>query len=220
MKANYKKSFLGSILAFILGTSCCWLTSLAVWLGGATILTVISRFVHNYNSIILGVAVLFFVVAIYQFWKYKKKKSNKSFSIILLFLLSSLTAFSQNISDNKMQILGKWKTHDNRAIVEVFEQSGKYFGKIVWLQNGTDKTGKQRTDIENPSKEKQNISLIGLTIMNNFVFDDNEFINGTVYDPDSGSTYNCKLWLTDNNTLKVRDYCGIFYKTFTWTKTK
>ena len=160
-------------MAFILGTSCCWLTSLAVWLGGATFLTVLSRFVHNYNSIILGVAILFFGIAIYQFLKHKKRKSNKSLSIILLLLISSLSAFSQNIADNKTQILGKWKTHDHRAIVEIFEQSGKYFGKIVWLQNGTDKAGKQRTDIENPSKEKQNISLIGLAIMNNFVFDDN-----------------------------------------------
>ena len=220
MKENYKKSFLGSVIAFILGTSCCWLTSLAVWLGGATFLTVLSRFVHNYNSTILAVAFLFFVVAIYQFGKHKKKKSNKSFSIIFLFMLSSLTAFTQNISDHKTQIIGKWKTHDNRAIVEIYEQGGKYFGIIVWLQNAIDKAGKPRTDIENSNKEKQNISLIGLTIMNNFVFDDNEFIKGTVYDPDSGNTYNCKLWLTENNTLKVRDYCGIFYKTFTWTRTK
>ncbi|MBK7635173.1 MAG: hypothetical protein IPJ13_13535 [Saprospiraceae bacterium] len=44
MDTNYKKSFFGSIIAFILGTSCCWLTSLAVWLGGATILTGLAAF--------------------------------------------------------------------------------------------------------------------------------------------------------------------------------
>ena len=75
MKTNYKKSFLGSILAFILGTSCCWLTSLAVWLGGATVLTVISRFAHQYNSIILSVALLFFIVGLYQLWKNKISKT-------------------------------------------------------------------------------------------------------------------------------------------------
>ena len=220
MKANYKKTFLGSILAFILGTSCCWLTSLAVWLGGVTFLTVLSGFVHNYNSIILAIAFLFFVVAIYKFWKYKKGEIKKTFSIILLFMLSSFSAFSQKVTDPKGQILGNWKTGDSRAIIEIFDHSGKYFGKIVWLQNNTDKAGKQRTDIENSNPEKHNNFLIGLAVMNNFIFDDNEFIDGTVYDPDSGSTYNCKLWLTDNNTLKVRDYCGLFYKTFTWTRTK
>jgi cytochrome c biogenesis protein CcdA len=73
MKANYKKSFLGRALAFVLGTSCCWLTSLAVWLGGATFLTVLSRFVHEYTTQILGIALLFFGMGVYQFWKHKKK---------------------------------------------------------------------------------------------------------------------------------------------------
>jgi cytochrome c biogenesis protein CcdA len=72
MKTNYKKSFLGSVLAFVLGTSCCWLTSLAVWLGGATFLTVLSRFVHEYTTIILGIALLFFGMGVYQFWKHIK----------------------------------------------------------------------------------------------------------------------------------------------------
>ncbi len=71
MKTNYKQSFLGSLCAFILGTSCCWLTSLAVWLGGATVLTVISRFADQYNTMILSVALLFFLVGLYQFWKHK-----------------------------------------------------------------------------------------------------------------------------------------------------
>lgn len=220
MKANYKKTFLGSVLAFILGTSCCWLTSLAVWLGSATFLTILSRFIHNYNSIILGIAFVFFVLAIYQFWKHKKRKSNKSYSIMLLFILSSISAFSQKVADPKNQILGKWQTDDKRAIIEIVEQRNIYFGKIVWLQNATDKVGNPRKDIENPNKEKRNAFLIGLIIMNNFTFDDNEYINGTVYDPDSGNNYNCKLWLLDNNTLKVRDYCGLFYKTFAWTRVK
>jgi hypothetical protein len=73
MKTNYKKSFLGSLLAVVLGTSCCWLTSLAVWLGGATLLTVLARFVHDYDTVILGIAALFFVVGVYQFWIFKNK---------------------------------------------------------------------------------------------------------------------------------------------------
>jgi hypothetical protein len=81
MKANYKKSLLGSIIAFVLGTSCCWLTSLAVWLGGATFLTILSRFVHNYNSIILAIAFVFFVIAVYQFWKHKKRRVLNRFQL-------------------------------------------------------------------------------------------------------------------------------------------
>jgi uncharacterized protein (DUF2147 family) len=218
MKANYKKSLLGSVLAFVLGTSCCWLTSLAVWLGGATFLTVLSGFVHEYATIILGIALLFFGVGIYQFWKHKKGKGVKFFSIFLLFLLPVSAVFAQQI--NKNSIIGQWKTDDSRAIIEIFENNGIYYGKIVWLKNTTDNKGNSRKDSKNPDKQKRITSILGATILNNFVFQNNAFINGKIYDPDSGSSYNCKLWLDDNNTLKVRDYCGIFYKTFAWTRVK
>ena len=71
MKTNYKKSFVGSLLAFVLGTSCCWLTSLAIWFGGATLLTIIARFASQYQTIILFIALVFFIMGIYQFWKHK-----------------------------------------------------------------------------------------------------------------------------------------------------
>lgn len=220
MKTNYKKSFLGSILAFVLGTSCCWLTSLAVWLGGATFLTILSSFVQAYKPVILGAAVLFLGIGIYQFWKHKQQKGKKFFTIIFCVLFSNIVAFAQNTYDPKNLIIGKWRTDDNRAIIEIFESNSRYFGKIVWLQMANDQQGNARKDIKNQDKTKQNANVLGLTVMNNFVFQGNAFVNGTIYDPDSGGSYNCKLWLDNENTLKVRDYCGIFYKTFTWKKEK
>lgn len=216
MKTNYKKSFLGSILAFVLGTSCCWLTSLAVWLGGATILTILSKFVNEYRILILGIAFLFSVMGVYQFLKHKKGKGVAFLFIISLSLLCSTSAFSQTIN----KVIGKWKTDDNRAIIEIFAHNGQFFGKIVWLQIETDKKGYPRKDIANPDITKRSADVLGLTIMNNFVIQNNTFINGTIYDPDSGSSYDCKLWLDNDNNLKVRDYCGIFYKTFTWSRVK
>ncbi|MBK6949241.1 MAG: hypothetical protein IPH16_15345 [Haliscomenobacter sp.] len=73
MKANYKKSFLGSILAFILGTSCCWLTSLAVWLGGATFLTVFATIIGRISAIIIIFAILLLGLGILQLWTHRRK---------------------------------------------------------------------------------------------------------------------------------------------------
>ena len=66
MKANYKKSFWGGIIAFVLGTSCCWLTSLAVWFGGATILTAFATFFGRFNTIIIIFAILLLGLGIIQ----------------------------------------------------------------------------------------------------------------------------------------------------------
>jgi hypothetical protein len=73
MKANYKKSFLGGALAFILGTSCCWITSLAVWLGGATTLTAVATFVGRFNTLIIIFAILLLVLGFIQLWTHRRK---------------------------------------------------------------------------------------------------------------------------------------------------
>ncbi|MBK8517078.1 MAG: hypothetical protein IPL55_12595 [Saprospiraceae bacterium] len=72
MKANYKKTFFGSVLAFILGTSCCWLTSLAVWLG-ATILTAFAAFIGRFNNIIITLAILLLIFGMFQLWTHRRK---------------------------------------------------------------------------------------------------------------------------------------------------
>jgi len=38
---------------------------------------------------------------------------------------------------------------------------------------------------------------------------DGEWSGGTIYDPNNGKTYSCKLKLTGPDTLKVRGYIGI-----------
>lgn len=74
MKTNYKKSFLGSVVALILGTSCCWLTSLAVWLGGATFLTFFATFLGKYEKVIIIFAILLFMLGVLQFWTHRNKR--------------------------------------------------------------------------------------------------------------------------------------------------
>ena len=73
MKANYKKSFWGSIIAFVIGTSCCWLTSLAVWFGGVTILTAFATFLGRFNTIIIIFAVLLLGLGIIQLRVHRQK---------------------------------------------------------------------------------------------------------------------------------------------------
>lgn len=138
----------------------------------------------------------------------------KSIFILTILLSGSIYSNCQN------QIVGKWLSGDKEGITEIYQQNGKYYGKITWLKKPNDARGKPFTDTENPDKSKRNQPLIGLIILKNFEYKDNEWINGTIYDPESGKTYTCTVWLSDKSTLKVRGYWGIFYETQTWTKTK
>jgi uncharacterized protein (DUF2147 family) len=45
-------------------------------------------------------------------------------------------------------------------------------------------------------------------LLHGFTFKDGSYMDGTIYDPQSGKTYDCKISLNGNN-LKVRGYVGI-----------
>jgi uncharacterized protein (DUF2147 family) len=38
---------------------------------------------------------------------------------------------------------------------------------------------------------------------------DKSWENGTIYDPENGSTYSCEINMTDENTLDVRGFIGL-----------
>jgi len=99
-------------------------------------------------------------------------------------------------------ILGKWLTPEKDGHIEIYEQGNKYFGKIVW--------GKDiRLDEKNPKPELRKRSLLGVTILNGFEYKNNQWINGTIYDPNNGKTYQCKMELEKGNkVLRVRGFIG------------
>ena len=122
--------------------------------------------------------------------------------------------FAQTAGD---KILGEWLSAQKDARFLIYKQGAKYDGKIVWG------TGHTNYDTENPDPKLRARELIGLAILNDFVYDgDNTWTDGTIYDPKQGKTYACKLTLTGNQQLKVRGYVGIsmFGRTEYWTRVK
>ncbi len=68
---NYKKSIIGSAIAFVIATSCCWLPALVIGIGGGSALVGLSNGLEQWSGlfITLGVGLLGF--GLYQ---YKKTK--------------------------------------------------------------------------------------------------------------------------------------------------
>jgi len=136
-------------------------------------------------------------------------------TVALLLLGTTLTA--QTKGDD---IVGVWLTAGKEpAKIQVYRSGDKYFGKIMWLKN-PEKDGKPKVDSKNPVKNKQGQKIIGLLILQNFKFDEDEWNDGKIYDPESGKTYSCNMSLNGTNTLKVRGYVGVslFGRTETWTR--
>ncbi len=142
----------------------------------------------------------------------------------LLPLLFAAPAFA----DGPDGVLGQWLTADGKARVEIVKHGEVYDGSIVWLKEpvyGPDEKkgtpGQPKTDLNNPDKALQDRPIIGLPLVQGFKYaGDNVWSDGTIYDPDSGKLYSCKMTLMMDGSLRVRGYVGIslFGRTEIWTR--
>ena len=119
--------------------------------------------------------------------------------------------------------LGNWNTVDDKtgkvkSEVQIYDQGGKIYGKIVGLPEPNDDKGKPKlcTKCQGADKDKP---IVGLVIIKELVADGGRYKGGTILDPEDGKVYRAEIW-NEGAELKVRGYLGPFYKTQTWTKAK
>ena len=127
------------------------------------------------------------------------------------------------MSDEKETLIeGTWLTGNKDAHVEITSDgSGKFNGKISWLEVTHEEDGSIRKDHLNPKKELRDHEIMGLEILKGFKYKGGgKWEDGNVYDPDSGNTYSGTIQLNGSNMLKMRGYVGIslFGRTEYWTR--
>jgi uncharacterized protein (DUF2147 family) len=134
----------------------------------------------------------------------------------LFLLLGSLQMQAQTI-------LGKWKTvddktHEVKSIIEIYENSGKIFGKVVEIFDAS-KRHKKCEKCEGTDKNKP---VLGLVIIKGLTKDDAEYSGGKILDPESGDVYKCILKLSSKDKLEVRGYMGfaLIGRSQTWIRAK
>lgn len=129
----------------------------------------------------------------------------KKLSFLLVLALSTITVFAQKSDD----ILGKWLNSSGEGQIEIYKKGDKFFGKLVWIKEPNDQSGKPKTDVKNPNASLRTKPLMGLEILKDFVFDDKKWTDGNIYDPKTGKTYSCNMTLKENGQLNMRGYIGI-----------
>lgn len=148
----------------------------------------------------------------------------KKFIITLLFgmAVSAGLALVSASADEGDRLLGVWQPSNGRARVKIEKIGTKYYGKIVWLKEPIDpETGKPKVDKRNPDESMQSVPLKGYRMLKDFVYKgDDEWSDGTIYDPLSGSTYSCTIKMKNANTLDIRGYIGVstFGRTDVWKR--
>ncbi len=137
--------------------------------------------------------------------------------MLVCFLFPLMASAAQNPADD---LIGKWLTKDDESVVEIYKCDGSYCLKIVWLEEPLNHDGTEKCDTNNPDDSKHKDKIIGLTIGAGFNYKDGDgWRDGSIYDPDSGKTYSCKMNITDKG-LKVRGFIGVslFGRTEIWKR--
>ena len=103
------------------------------------------------------------------------------------------------------QVIGNWLTAKHDGIIQISQQpDGLYQGRIV----GGDEPN--RLDDKNPDPAKRGATLFGLIIMRDMKYQGaGHWAGGSIYDPDSGHTYHCRLELLEPDRLRVRGFLGV-----------
>ena len=119
--------------------------------------------------------------------------------ISLLLGILFLTAYAGISQERK--VLGYWLTEKGTSQIKIFKATnGKYYGKIEWLKNDTDKR-----DIHNPDESLRDNKLLGMQILRGFDYNND-----------------CYMWFEDDpNVLKIKGYVlGMRFlgRETTWTR--
>jgi uncharacterized protein (DUF2147 family) len=132
---------------------------------------------------------------------------------LLLVLAAPLTGASD---DQAMLILGNWLTQGRDGIIQISMASdGSYQGKIVGGNNP------QRQDQHSPDPARRSQLLLGQMIFQGMKYDgEGKWSGGTIYDPDSGRSYKCRLETLDPERLQVRGFIGfaLLGRSQVWTR--
>jgi uncharacterized protein (DUF2147 family) len=138
-------------------------------------------------------------------------------------LMLTIGVFFFALTMQSQSVIGKWKTIDDetgeaKSIVEIYEKSGKIYGKVSEIFR---ESHKKDVCVKCEGAEK-NKPILGMTIINGLKKDGSEYNGGTILDPTSGKKYKCYVSLDSADKLKVRGYVGISLmgRTQYWTKVK
>jgi uncharacterized protein (DUF2147 family) len=137
---------------------------------------------------------------------------------ILIITAACFTAISRA---QDQSIVGTWLSADGDGLITIRNSAAGPIGTIAGSRLDPEHRKPARKDDLNPDPALRNRPLLGLDIMAGFEEDgESRWKGGSIYDPNSGKTYKCKLKLLDPDTLEVRGYIGVSWlgRTETWVR--
>jgi uncharacterized protein (DUF2147 family) len=119
-----------------------------------------------------------------------------------LLFFAILASLSFALPETADTVLGTYYSPDKGGKIEIYKRGGKYYGKTTCCNAS-------RKDVKNPNPSLRSRSRIGIDFVFDMEYNSGKYINGKVYNPENGKTYDANMWLEkDNRELHMRGYIG------------
>lgn len=135
--------------------------------------------------------------------------------LILCFSLISALGNTQSIS-------GIWESYDDQtgkleSEIEITIKNGTLYGKIIKLYNSDGSTRNPKCTKCTGRRKGQ--PIVGMVFISGLKQSGKYWLGDELmFNPNTGKSYDAKLWLEEPNKLAVRGYLGILYKTQYWIR--
>lgn len=139
-----------------------------------------------------------------------------------VFALFGLLLSAQPVSAQPAQgALGVWADEDGQSNIEIAPCGDALCGRIVWLKEPFDASGKAQTDINNPDPSLRTRPLLGLLIIAGLRPDnDGNSLIGKVYNAEDGKIYD--IYLDPEGQIMKVEGCFLTFLcgSQTWTRVR
>ena len=138
-----------------------------------------------------------------------RHKCLSAFALALLALLSVAAARAQQLSPKLQNAFGHWQIVNSDGTpggqAETYLVDGKLFGRVTQARPGRT----PRDVCDKCSGEYKNQLILGMVFLRNFHADGDDWVDGTVVDPENGKQYKGKIWAVGKDNLHMHGYIGI-----------
>ena len=136
-------------------------------------------------------------------------RRNIRLSALLLFGLLGVSASAESSRDD---VKGMWASPG--SIFQITEQAGRLQSEIIVIKDAVytgeedpERAGMVRRDDNNPEESLRQRTLVGIDMFSDYQYQGGQW-QGSIYDPESGNTYQSKMKLKKGN-LEIRGYIGM-----------
>jgi uncharacterized protein (DUF2147 family) len=139
-------------------------------------------------------------------------------ALCLLVLASSIRA--QNLSPKLQNAVGHWQVINSDGSqggqVETYIENGALFGKVTAARPGR----ALDSVCDKCSGALKGQRIMGMVVIRNFHPEGDDWVGGTVVDPENGKEYKGKMWAIGNDKLGMRGFVGISLlgRSATWVR--